>query len=868
MSRQGYIHQNETTTFIFDEDIYQMKEPRRVLVTGSFRDWSVDMDDSEWNLVKTSKKLWTLNIRNPEFSVIPPNSEFKFLINEGHWIYPPHDAANQRHSNLVFQMEHKERYLKAELKSDRSIWMKHRGFPRPLSPDAYRLLRANGAEVPIKAIIPNTATEALIYPGEDIDIRRVHYLEIPRYQQRIVCSYDGWFRELYSDKELGANISADGKSTTFRVFAPRADRVVLYLYHAPEEEAAFSQENLIMDEQGVWELTVDRNLYGVYYDLTVHGPDEPGNHFFESVPAHISDPYTRVSLDTWGKCRVWNRTVPARPLAGGIPKMENSIAYEVHVQDFTDLLPVGDDLKGTIPAMHISGLTNSSGAKVGFDYLVDLGINVLHLMPIQEYLHYPDKEWAEAFSKDDFMQEMGVDQENYQWGYRTSHCFAVESRYARKGSEPGEQREQFRDMVQAFHDKGIAVIIDIVPNHSAENMEGQDHFFTFNVLDKIYYYRTKNLEHIGEYGNEIKTENRPMVQRWLIDQCKHFIEEFGIDGFRIDLAGQIDEQTLIALKHAIGSDKILYGEPWIGSRDMEFESNPDWDWYKSDAPITFFQDDARNSFKGPAKDPEDKKRDRGYAGGNIDLRDMVQLALACKFAEEKTPLSGINYLDIHDNWTLADQFAIHDWDGRFGVEEDRVKIAAVLLYTSQGPIVTHGGTEMLRSKGAGRLADVVKETKSGVKLFFHGKRDTYNLRKANQFHWENAGKTKADEDSYCDYKGMYQFWRGMNHFRLSEHGAVFRNYLPVSNEYYQWITPYNKGLLGYIVNHQVIVAMNAGDYGDVLPLTISEGEWKCIANNFLVDHQLGVPDEHHHLEAHNNYEIALGEAEFKIWVKV
>jgi pullulanase/glycogen debranching enzyme len=318
------------------------------------------------------------------------------------------------------------------------------------------------------------------------------------------------------------------------------------------------------DEQGVWETIFNEDLKGKYYDYTVHGPVEPGNHFYETVPVHVSDPYTRVSLDTWGKCRVWPRTSPARPLTYGIPRMENTIAYEVHIQDFTDLLPVPEDLKGTIPAMHISGLTNATGAKVGFDYLVDLGINVLHLMPVQEYLHYPEKEWQEAFQDDPFMKAMGVDQENYQWGYRTSHCFAVESRYGRKGSAPGEQREQFRDMVQAFHDKGIAVIIDIVPNHSAENMEGQDHFFTFNVLDKIYYYRTKDLEHIGEYGNEIKTENRPMVQRWLIDQCKHFIEEFGIDGFRIDLAGQIDEQTLIALKHAIGPDKILYGEPWGG----------------------------------------------------------------------------------------------------------------------------------------------------------------------------------------------------------------------------------------------------------------------------------------------------------------
>ena len=103
-----------------------------------------------------------------------------------------------------------------------------------------------------------------------------------------------------------------------------------------------------------------------------------------------------------------------------------------------------------------------------------------------------------------------------------------------------------------------------------------------------------------------------MVQRWRFDQCKQLIEEFGIDGFRIDLAGQIDEQTLIALKKELGDEIIVYGEPWIGSNDPAYEAHPDWDWYKEDSPITFFQDEGRNAFKGPVFDIKSKERDRGY----------------------------------------------------------------------------------------------------------------------------------------------------------------------------------------------------------------------------------------------------------------
>ncbi len=866
-TREGYIHQNEITTFIFDENIYRMHEPRRVVVTGSFRNWSTDVKDAKWQLNKTSNTLWTLNVQNKDFNTITPNSEFKFLIDDGKWIHPPHDAPNQLHGNMVFLMDWKVPTIRPELRSPRCIWLEHKAFPRPLTPDAYRLTDAKGKQIAIGAVLPNTASQTLLYPAEDLDIHRVYYLEIPLYKLKKVCSYNGWFRELYSNKELGANIGENGKQTVFRIFSPRATGAKLYLYHDAEDEEPFEVVDLIKDTQGVWEATFEKNLKKKYYDLTIHGPAEPGNHFYESEPVHISDPYSRVSVDTWGKCRVWEKTKPAKPLEGGIPKMEDTIAYEVHIQDFTDLLPVSEDLVGTIPAMHIPGLKNSHGEKVGFDYLVYLGINVLHLMPVQEYLHYKQIEWSEAFANDPFMQKMGVDQENYQWGYRTSHCFAIESRYGQKGTEHGAQREQFRDMVEAFHKKGIAVIIDIVPNHTAENMEGQQHYFTFNVLDKIYYYRTQDLEHIGEYGNEIKSENRPMVQRWLIDQCQHFINEFGIDGFRIDLAGQIDEQTLIALKHAIGPDKILYGEPWIGSRDLEFEQNADWDWYKEDAPITFFQDDARNCFKGPPNNPYDKDKDRGYSGGNIELRELVTKALANKFAEEKTPLSGINYLDIHDNWTLADQFAKQNWDGRYGVDEDRVKIAALLLYTSQGPIVTNGGTEMLRSKGAGELREVVKETKDGVKLYFHGKRDSYNLRKPNQFIWENVGKTPKDEGIYCDYKGMYAFWQGLNTFRLSHHGKIFRNYLPVPDGFYEWFLPENRGLLGYLVSRSVMIVMNVGKYSDTITFSLPKGSWKCIANNHKVNYDQGVPDSYHRLDGNNTYTVHLNEAEFKVWIK-
>jgi pullulanase/glycogen debranching enzyme len=866
---QGYAQREDTTYFVFMPYFYKSITPKRVVVTGSFRGWSQDMQDGKWQLIYRDK-IWALALHNPGFELIKPSAEFKFRVDEGEWLAPPSIAPNEKGGNLVFMKGVKPPALRAELTKTGAIWAFIEGTDRPLNPKDYRLTDAQGREIPLANVMPNTASQTLITPAQVIDIKRVYYLEIPKKQLKAVCSYDGWFRDVYSDKELGANVAKDGKSTAFRLFAPRAEMVKLYLYKTENDSQAYQTVEMKVDKDGVWEAFFNENLKGVYYDFTVHGAADPGNFFYDTHPVHISDPYARVSMDTYGKCRVVEATKPASPLKNGRPKMQDVIAYEVHVEDFTNLLPVPEHLKGTLPAFTMSGLKNSKGEKIGFDYLVDLGINTVHLMPVQEFLHWDSQDWRASFENDPFMKEQGINLDWYEWGYRTSHCFAVESRYRmKKGTQPGDERQQFRDLVQAFHDKNMAVIIDIVPNHTAENMDGQNMLFHFNAIDKQYYYRTRNLEHIGEYGNEVKTENRPMSQRWLIDQCKHWIDEFGIDGFRIDLAGQVDQQTLKKLRQALGDDIIIYGEPWIGSNDPAYEENPDWDWYKVDSPITFFQDDARNAFKGPVSNPNDKKRDRGWSGGNTEERARVKLGLTCKFPEEKNPLSGINYLDIHDNWALADQFAKSNWDGRFGVDEDNFKIAAVLLYTSQGPIVTHGGTEIMRSKGMAELKETVKETKGGIKVYIHGKRDTYNMRFANQFVWETVGRSKGEKDIYCDYKGMYAFWRGLNKLRLSDKGKVFRNAEAIPDNYYQWIEPANPYQLGYIIDNQVLVLLNTEEKANTFSFNLPAGNWKLIANNQAVNHTQGVKDTAGtmKLKGGKSHTVEVSAVGLKIWVR-
>ena len=745
--------------------------------------------------------------------------------------------------------------LRAEIHNPTAIRFSLTGVDRPSDISAYRLTDGQGREIPVADVLPNTASESLIIPEAPLDPMRVHYLEIPGLGLRTLVRRDPIFRNLYSPKQLGAIISNGGAETVFRIFSPRATAVRLYLYQDKDDDPsdAIRVIDMTKDENGVWEATESANLHGTWYDFTVHGPADPGNWFYEANPVHVSDPYALVNDDAHGKSRVWQDGSPPPPVTGGRPRMEDVVAYEVHLQDFTDLLPVGDLETGTLPAMSHTGLMNASGEPIGFDYLVDLGINVVHLMPVQEFLHYPDAEWQATFAGDSFAQAMGIEQENYQWGYRTTHAFAVENRFRSRDAEPGTEREQFRELVSAFHERGISVIIDVVPNHTGENMDGRHSLFHFNVLDMPYYYRTsEHLEHIGPFGNEVKSEERPMVQRWIIDQLKHWVEELGVDGFRIDLAGQIDEQTLLRAKRELPEDLIIYGEAWIPPSDPDVRANPDWSWYKADAPITFFQDDARNAFKGSPFDIND----RGWAGGDGTARDAVMRALTNDYEEEPNTTNGISYLDIHDNWTLADRYALNeDHNGLASVDLAAVRIAAGLLLTSAGPVVIHGGTEMLRSKGLAQHEEFEVEVAGGP-VWFKGRDDTYNVRAPNRFLWDNL---RPDSD----HAAMRDYWRGLLALRMSEYGQVFR-IADVPEEHYRWFTPEDGTLLGYVVGERVLVLANSGTDEGIFRFNLPGGAWRQVGNRERID-LTGVDGEFSRLSEGTN-EVRVPGGAFLIWV--
>lgn len=231
-------------------------------------------------------------------------------------------------------------------------------------------------------------------------------------------------------------------------------------------------------------------------------------------------------------------------------------------------------------------------------------------------------------------------------------------------------------------------------------------------------------------------------------------------------------------------------------------------------------------------------------------------ALANAYPEEPVTTAGISYLDIHDNWTLADRFALRDHNGLEGVDLAAVRIAAGLLLTSAGPVVLHGGSEMLRSKGLAPIEEFTVETASGP-IAFKGRDDTYNLRAPNRFLWDRLLPGS-------DQAAMRDYWRGLLALRLSDVGQVFR-VATVPAGHYRWITPEDPTLLGYVVGEQVLVLANSGTRDGVFRFDLPPGPWRHVGARERVDLD-GVDGPHARLRG-GDQEIAVPAGSFLIWIR-
>lgn len=526
----------------------------------------------------------------------------------------------------------------------------------------------------------------------------------------------------FYDKDVVLGATWSPEQTTFRVFAPTADRVFVILYDNPKGAEERAERPMEKKPKGIWETTVAGNLKNKYYVYRLTGSDLDPN-------LEVIDPYARCVTDRDGRGMVVDLAATNPP--GFDPKkrppMKNrtdAVIYEMHVREFTIDPASGVKNRGLFLGVTESGtrLAGDPDIKTGLDHLVELGVTHVQLMPIQD------------FDND----ESVFDATN--WGYMPVHFNSPDGWFATRRDDTTRVTE-FKRLVQTLHENGIRVIMDVVYNHTAPPA-------SFGKIVPNYYFRLRD---DGTYyngsgcGNEFKSEN-PMARKFILDSLKFWVEEYGADGFRFDLMGLIDLETMTEaarMLHALDPTILVYGEPWAGGGEVGIASITDKGKQKG-LGFGAFNDDARNDIKGSPSGS-----DAGFIQSGERAQNLKRGIEAAIRAWAQEPDEALIYAEAHDDLTLWDKIAISS----SAPESERIKmqnLAAAIVLTSQGIPFIHSGQEMCR-------------TKEGIS-------NAYNAPlEINQVKW-NLKKTRRDVFDYC--KGMIALRRAHPALRLASRAEI------------------------------------------------------------------------------------------------
>ncbi len=638
---------------------------------------------------------------------------------------------------------------------------------------------------------------------------------------------------LYSNKPLGC-IVENGK-TTFRVFAPRATEVKLVLFDKADDE---SGKEILMkrDPDGVWEHTEQGELYGKFYGYKANGA--PGKNEMWNPNVVVADPYSKAvaTKNTYrhqAKTLILDTRYDWEGDTWVIPKNHNElIIYEAHVRDLTAHASSELEKKGTYLGLVEKGKTG------GLDYFKSLGINAIELLPIHKFGTIEIPYLDSSVLREGYPINTWNPYARNHWGYMTSYFFAPETYYATDGTlDPnkmngtdGRAVREFKDMVKALHKENIAVILDVVYNHVS-----QYDYNCFKYLDKFYYFRTDsagNFLSLSGCGNDFKTE-RPMARRLIVESIKYWMTEYHIDGFRFDLAAMIDFETAKAIYQEakkINPNVILIAEAWGGG---EYEPH-----LFSEIGWASWNDQIRNGVKGQNPD-----NGLGFIFGKFQgnnnvrsLRSFVTGTLREDGGLFQQKEHSINYLESHDDHTLGDfiRLGLHevkhdtvitDLDKHAQLSSKQLalnKLAALFLFTTQGPVMIHEGQEFARSK-------VIAETDVPDKHI--GRIDHNSYEKDNETNYLNYAHANLNSELVDYYKGLIALRKANPIFSSAPKFAVkfidAKDTLVVAFKLDK--DEYNK-VAEKKSDYDFLVVMN-GHTRKSVDFLLPDGDWQLIAND-------------------------------------
>ncbi|MBQ8834675.1 MAG: type I pullulanase [Oscillospiraceae bacterium] len=594
----------------------------------------------------------------------------------------------------------------------------------------------------------------------------------------------------YIGNDLGAVWTKD--KTAFRLWAPTASAVSVNLYRSGTQGTEDLMESIPMvyDVQGTWIAEKNGDIAGVYYTYKV----TVGGKTIEAC-----DPYARTTGVNGNRAMVidLNSTNPqgwdtdTDPNAG--KAVTDAVIYELHVRDLSMDRSSGIKNKGKYLGLIETGTKTKSGIPTGLDHMKALGITHLHLLPVYDF---------------GFTDE-SREKPQFNWGYDPVNFNVPEGSYCSDPYAGAVRVKEMKQMVKGLHDNGISVVMDVVYNHVYELTD-----FCFNTIVPGYFSRIDAAGKISDAsccGNDTASE-RSMVRKYIVDSVNYWADEYHIDGFRFDLVGLIDTQTIneiVETVHRKHPNVIFYGEGWSMNTSM---TKPGYSLTvqgnSAQVPgFAFFSDTIRDLLRGSVFD--DKLP--GFVSGAVCSRDQLDACFMGVPLWAAAPSQCVNYVSCHDNNTLIDRLALATPKAARADQVKMNNLAAAFTMLSQGIPFMQAGEELLRTKPA---------KGGGFDHNSYRSPDSVNSIKWNDLDKEEYAKTL----SY--YKGLIAFRKAHPSLRLLNRDDVWRTIHPVPSG--------NPHMVAFLIDgdedQRIFAAFNADTHG--VSITLPEGKWDvCIRDD-------------------------------------
>jgi pullulanase len=483
----------------------------------------------------------------------------------------------------------------------------------------------------------------------------------------------------YDGEDLGSRFTPE--ETVFALWAPTASDAAVVLYET-WDGAPVNVLQMVRGERGVWRVTAKGDLYGKLYNYKVNICGK----WNEAV-----DPYAKaVSVNgDRGAIIDLNRTNP-EGWADDKPEFihpVDAIIYEMHIRDLTIHPSSGATWKGKYLGACEKGTKSPDGIPTGIDHIRSLGVTHVQLMPIFDFA---------TESVDETNPE-----ESYNWGYDPKNYNAPEGAYSTDPYDPEVRIRELKTLVQAYHDNGLRLIMDVVYNHVYDAFR-----IHFTKLVPGYYFRYKNdglFSNGSGCGNDTASERR-MMRKFIVDSVLFWAKEYHLDGFRFDLMGLHDIETMNEVRRRldeIDPSIVMLGEGWILPTELpESERANQWNAWRMPG-IGQFNDYIRDSLKGSVF----SENDPGFVGGKYGTDHEVKKGItACIPYQEHIrgfaiePVQSVSYVEAHDNHTLWDKLLLTNPHDDEQTRRCRHMLATSIVMTSQGMAFLHAGQEFMRTK--------------------------------------------------------------------------------------------------------------------------------------------------------------------------